>query len=328
MRSKILLFVILLSTTAMTAHSQKDNAIIYVHDAPASFKSQFLQKLMAVLGKKKTIEKSITAGKFSSEAMDPPQDIQLNFVTQMSQVNGRNVWTFQPKQDNSQKVLLYIHGGGYISNLTKYDWDLVKELLIKTHSTVLVADYPLAPAYNYKDVYTYFDKLYIELLSSTSPKDIIFMGNSAGGGIALGFAQKLRNERKQQPSQIIMNSPWLDITMSNPEIMEIDKKDKLLGIKGLKMAGELYAAELDAINYMVSPIYGDLSGLGEIAIFIGTHDLFLADSRKLKQRMEALNIPIKYFEYPKMFHVWVALTNLKESQHAINQMAALINTHD
>lgn len=125
------------------------------------------------------------------------------------------------------------------------------------------------------------------------------MGNSAGSGIALGFAQKLRNENKPLPSQIILNSPWLDITMSNPNITETDKKDKRQSIKGLKMAGQAYAAGLDARDYRVSPLYGDFSGLGKISLFIGTHDLFLADSRKLKQKMKEQNIPINYFEYPK-----------------------------
>ncbi len=154
------------------------------------------------------------------------------------------------------------------------------------------------------------------------------MGNSCGGGIALGFAQKLRNENKPQPSQIILNSPWLDITLSNMDIIELDKKDKLLGIKGLKMAGALYAAGINPIDYKVSPIFGDFSGLGKISIFIGTHDLFFADAQKLKKKLEQQQIAVNYFEYPKMFHLWMALTNMKESQHAIRQLAKLINTKD
>lgn len=114
--------------------------------------------------------------------------------------------------------------------------------------------------------------------------------------------------------------------MSNPDIAEIERKDKLLGIKGLKMAGELYAAGTHPTDYRLSPVYGDFSGLGKISLFIGTHDLFLADSRKLKQKMEEQHIGINYFEYPKMFHVWMAFTNLKESHHAITQIATLVNS--
>lgn len=310
----------------MTLQSQANTSITYVHTPSPSFKSQVLQILAAILGKKNTLQKRIQTFKFSSEAVTPPRILLTDFQSQVKEIDNRRHWMFKPQQSDTTKLILYIHGGGYISNLTKYDWRFVHELLSQTNCCFVVPDYPLAPASNYKDVYTYFDKLYQELLSVVSHKDIIFMGNSCGGGIALGFAQKLRNENKPQPSQIILNSPWLDITLRNPKIAEIDKKDKLLGIKGLKMAGKLYAAELNPTDYKVSPIYGDFSRLGKISLFIGTHDLFHADSKRLKQKMEEFNFFINYFEYPKMFHVWMAVTSLKESQDVIHKIVKLINS--
>jgi acetyl esterase/lipase len=75
--------------------------------------------------------------------------------------------------------------------------------------------------------------------------------------------------------------------MTNPDILAVDKYDKLLCIKGLQLAGEAYADKLDLKDYRVSPIYGDLNQLPKISIFIGTHDLFIADSRKLKSKLDA-----------------------------------------
>jgi acetyl esterase/lipase len=325
MTLRFLMILIIMTTDTTAGQAQTDASVNYIHSGAVSFKSQFLQKLMGILGKKNAMERNIRAGKFSSEAVTPPKVLLSNFKPEVTEVGQRKVWTFRRVPQRSQKVILYIHGGGYISNLTKYDWAFIQELLVKTNCSIIVPDYPLVPHSNYTDVYFFFDELYSILISKTSQENIIFMGNSAGGGIALGFAQKLRNENKPQPSQIILNSPWLDITMSNPDIIEIDKKDNLLGINGLKMAGQAYAADLYEKDYRVSPLYGDFSELGQISLFIGTHDLFLADSRKLKERMKKQNIPINYFEYPKMFHVWIALTNLKESQHAINQIATLVN---
>lgn len=312
----------------MIGQSQTATSVTYVHSSSPSFKSQLLQSLTTVVGKKKDIEKRIKSNRYPSEPTEPTSDLISDFNTEIRNINKRKVWTFTPKQSSSSKVILYIHGGGYISNLTKYDWDLVHELLEKTNCSIIVPDYPLAPFSNYKDVYAYFKELYNAILNETPSENIIFMGNSCGGGIALGFAQKLRNENKPQPSQIILNSPWLDITLSNMDIIELDKKDKLLGIKGLKMAGALYAAGINPIDYKVSPIFGDFSGLGKISIFIGTHDLLFADAQKLKKKLEQQQIAVNYFEYPKMFHLWMALTNMKESQHAIRQLAKLINTKD
>ena len=151
------------------------------------------------------------------------------------------------------------------------------------------------------------------------------MGESAGGGLALGFSMFLRNENKNQPSQLILLAPWLDVSMNNPDILAVDKKDKILGIKGLQMAGIGYAGQTKLDNYKVSPIYGGLADLPQISIFVGTHDLLLADARKLKENADKSGVSINYFEYPKMFHVWILLNKLKEAQVATSQIISLIN---
>ncbi len=324
---KYLICPLLIITNIMHAqiHEPQSTHFDYIHQRPASFKSQFLQTLMAILGKKKGLEKAMTRKQFASEPAIIPEKLRTDFMIEEIDVWQRRAWIVTPKLGRINKVILYIHGGGYISNLTKYDWDFVTELAAKTNSKILVADYPLAPVSNYKDVYAYFDELYRDVLTRIAKDDVIFLGNSAGGGIALGFTQKLRDENQPLPSKIILNSPWLDITMTNPEIASIDNKDKLLGIEGLRMTGKAYAAGLNDKDPMVSPIYGDLSDLPPINLFIGTHDLFLPDARKLKQALRTQNIPMNYFEYPKMFHVWMAVTSLEESQHAIDQMAELIS---
>lgn len=300
------------------------DSITYVHNSSASFMSQFLQSLMSIAGMKNIIERRLKKEKFLNKPAQLPKSLRKNFDLNLTRKMERKIWTLKPKSNVSEKVILYIHGGAYIINIIKFHWKLIEALLLKTNATIIVPDYPLAPDANYNDVYDYFNVIYQELLTKVKPENIIIMGDSAGGGFAIGFAQRLRNENKPQPSQIILLSPWLDITMSNPDILDVDKKDRILGIKGLKIAGKMFADNIDTKDYRVSPIYGDFLGLGKISLFIGTNDLFIADARKLKEELEIANIPINYFEYPKMFHVWLSVTNLKEAKHAIDQLALLI----
>lgn len=324
MKKQLYFLSVCLFTTSVLAQGQSnEETITYVHEE-ASFMSRFVQKIIGLTGIKKMIEKKMKKKDFSQEAAAVPKSLQNNFDVKISEKNGHRYWTLKPKQNISDQVIMYMHGGAYILNMSRSHWELIEKLLIKTQATIVVPDYPLAPNSNCLDAYSFIEALYLELLSTVSPKNIILMGDSAGGGLALGFAQKLRNDNQSPPSQIILISPWLDITMSNPAIIEVDKKDKILGIKGLQMAGESYAGDIDTKDFKVSPIYGDFSGLGKISMFIGTNDLFIADTRKLKNLLAQKNIPVNYFEYPKMFHVWVIVTGLKESKHAINQMASLI----
>ena len=310
------------------AQLHTDTSITYIHDRPTSFRSKALQSLMGMIGAKSRMEKELNDSKTSSEPEELPKSLLEKFVVHVDEINQRKVWTIAPEKNVSQNVVLYIHGGGYVSNLTKYDWQFIEVLLNKTNSMIVVPDYPLAPASNCEDVYDYLDGLYRSLVSKSPEKNIVFLGNSAGGGLALGFAQQLRNKSQTlpQPSQLILISPWLDITLSNPDIHILDKKDKRLSIKGLQMAAKAYAGSVDGKDFRVSPIYGDFSGLGKISLFIGTNDLFVADARKFKGLLDDKNIPFNYFEYPKMFHVWVAVTGLKEAKHAIEQISMLINS--
>lgn len=308
----------------VNAQQKGDASMIYIHQEKVSFKSQIFQRLAAILGAKKYIEKSIVKEKINQEVAPMSKSLRHNFDVSENTINGRSCWTLKPKQNASKKVVLYLHGGAYFWNISKYNWSLAEDLLKKTNATFIIPDYPLAPEFTCKQVYDYMNQLYRELISIHSPDDIIIMGESAGAGLALGFSMFLRNENKAQPAQLIMLAPWLDVAMNNPEIMMVDKHDKILGIKGLQLAGEAYAGDLGSSDYKVSPIQGDLSNLPRISIFVGTHDLFVADSRKLKDKAQAAGIPFNYFEYPKMFHVWILVKKLKEAKHAQKQIVSLI----
>ncbi|MCP4442961.1 MAG: alpha/beta hydrolase [Aureispira sp.] len=305
-----------------------NKSINYIHNEPVSFESKVIQFFMGFLGLKNRTVRNLQKGKFLQKAAMPSKSIQKNLEVDTRKENGRCIWTIRPKQNVSEKVILYMHGGAYIYNILKFHWDLLEELVHKTNATIVVPDYPLAPSASCLDVFNYVGKIYTDLLKKVSPQNIILMGDSAGGGIALGFAQELSLQHKPQPSQIILLAPWLDVTMSNPEIVEVNKKDKMLGIKGLQMAGQAYAKELALTDFRVSPIYGNFEGLGQISIFIGTHDSLIGDARKLKGVLDKQDIPMNYFEYPKMFHVWMVVTRMKEARHVIDQIALLVKNEE
>ncbi len=290
-----------------------------------SFTSQFFQLVASVFGVKKHIEKSIVKNKFDQEAAPLPKSLKENYEVSEKTIMERSIWTLGPKGNTSEKVIVYLHGGAYLWNISKYNWSFAGELLSRTNATLIVPDYPLAPEASSTEVYEFMDQLYQEITSKYSPENIVFIGESAGGGLALGFTMHLRDQHQPQPCQLILLAPWLDVTMNNPEILEVDKNDKILGIKGLQMAGEIYRGQVAKEDFKVSPIYGDLSDLPEISIFVGTYDLFVADSRKLKDKALSLGIPFNYYEYPKMFHIWILDKSLKEATVAKEQIVSLIN---
>ena len=303
------------------------NNIDYQHSISQSFQSKLIQTAMGLFGMKKKMERKMITNGFAKEPAKIPKSLLNKFNIQETEHNARKVWTISPIDIKSDLIILYFHGGAYISSLIKEHWSLIEELISKTGATIIVPDYPLTPEACCKETYDFIRSLFTKLITDYPAKHIVLMGDSAGGGLALGFTQQLRDENKKQPDQIIIFSPWLDVTMCNPILERLDKADNLLSIAGLKNAGQKYAANLDLKDFRVSPIYGYLTGMCRISVFTGTRDILNADAQKLKQLMKAQNINFNYFEYPDMFHDWVIITSLKESHDVIKKVIKLVNDY-
>ncbi len=303
-----------------------NDSIHYIHSDRTSFKGFMATGYIKLKGFKKNFINNVRNKTFKSWPSLIPHSFSNYNDIDSSQVHGRNVFTLSPKAGKSGKYILYIHGGGYVNNIEREHWALIGQLIRQTGAGFVVPDYPLAPAVTAKASFTMVEEVYKDLLVKVPAEKIIFMGDSAGAGFALGLAQKLRDEGQPQPGQIILLSPWLDITMSNPDAVEAEKKDPWLDIEALRGAGKLWAGELDAKDPLLSPIYGPMQGLGKISIFIGGKDVFIADARKLKSMLDKQGIPNNYFEYPGMFHVWMVVTYLKEAKKAIAQIVKLVNS--
>lgn len=280
---------------------------------------------MNVSGTKTALEKGLTKGDIKNDAAPYSKSFAKKYQVEEEVVEGRKVWTISPKQNQSDKVIFFFHGGAYVFNVYPQHWDLIDKLIEKTGATFVVHDYPLVPQYTHKEAYSHTTKVYDGILKKYASREIFFMGDSAGGGLALGFAQLLAKEGAKLPSQIIVSAPWLDASLTNPEISAIDKNDKMLGVEGLRMAGKIYAGDLPVTDHRISPIHGDFKQLPKVTLFIGTHDLFWADAKKLKARLAEENIPFNYYEYPKMFHNWCIIVGMPESKSVINQMSDLIH---
>lgn len=234
-------------------------------------------------------------------------------------MNGHLVWTIAPKENAGGKHVIYLHGGAYVNSFAPQHWTFMSKLVEALNCTVTAPNYPHAPEHYVHDVFKLMLPLYKELAAVAGASNITIMGDSSGGGISLALAQRLREDGLDQPGQIILLSPWLDATLSHPDVPEIDKLDPFMGVEGLKYGGEVYARDVDPRCYLVSPVYGSLKNLAPITVFIGTRDVFWPDCRKLRDLAEAEGVTLDYREYDEMVHDWM-LGPLPEAKHAIAEI--------
>lgn len=229
-----------------------------------------------------------------------------------------------PSKSDTRQIL-YLPGGGYVEQPLMWHWRFLYNLSQKLNGTITVPIYPKAPNHQYDEVFKNVLPIYKDLLTKTSPENIVIMGDSAGGGLSLALSQMLLKEGLPQPGNIVLLSPWLDITLSHPEIESMKKNEPMLNLKLLIESGKTYAGDTDRSNYLLSPINGPLKGLGKITLFIGTHEFFLPDARKFKKLAEKEKIDINYFEYPKMNHVFPVLP-IPEAKRAMQQIVDILKS--
>lgn len=236
-----------------------------------------------------------------------PQKANESCDIETKEFMSRKIFIIKPKTEQlSKKVILYFHGGAYVAEATTLHWDFLEKLANDTKSTIVMPDYPLTPKYTYKDVFNMVEPLYKEIISKVDVKNLVMMGDSAGGGITLALAEKISQNNIQLPSKTILISPWLDVTLTNEKIKEVQKNDKDLNKEKLLIAGISYARDEEGMkSYLVNPINGPLSKLKNVIIYTGTYDILNPDAKDFVEKAKNEEIQITLKEYEKASHIWI-----------------------
>lgn len=262
----------------------------------------------------------------------PPKSLSRNYNLKEYEYQHRMVFTIQPDEElSSGKVIMYLHGGSYVGELYREHWSFFRDLIKDTGATIVVPDYPLTPQYKYTDVFGMVLPLYREIVKKVEKENIILMGDSAGGGIALALAEEAGREELPQPSKLILISPWLDVTMKNQKIDTVQKHDKMLNKKVLTIAGVAYAGGKDMDKYLVSPINGPLDKLENVIIYTGTYDILNPDVHILEKLAKDKKLKLDIRETKSAAHIWLIkrYTDKKydddKAKFAYNDLVELIN---
>lgn len=240
-------------------------------------------------------------------------------------IHRQRVYTFSPSTVNPQRHVVYFHGGAYVWQGDYIHWFFVRHLMRQLDCRVSYVDYPLAPENGYQDTFDMIQGAYEHLVRVYADDNFVFMGDSAGGGLALALAQKLNKAKfPVQPQKSILLSPWLDMRLENPHIKNLENQDPILSREALCLAGDLYAKGADKSDYLLSPINGDMEGLGEVHIFSGTRDILWPDCQKLFEISKPLHKRVFLYAYEHLPHIFMFFP-FRQSKDAINQIIRVLN---
>ncbi|MFJ6086928.1 alpha/beta hydrolase [Streptomyces sp. NPDC092369] len=204
-------------------------------------------------------------------------------------------------------VVLYFHGGVYVLGDALSAAGLASQVGRRTGAKAFSVDYRLAPEHPYPaavdDALAAYEAL---LRDGIAPSDIVFAGESAGGGLAVATLVNARDHGLPLPAATYAMSPYTDLTLAGPSIDTKRDADPLLSRELLEPRVADYTAGQDAGLGLISPVFADLSGLPPLLVQVGSHEILLDDAVRLAQRAAAADVDVTLEVTPGAPHVFQA----------------------
>lgn len=223
-----------------------------------------------------------------------------------------------------EKLIIYVPGGAFVSGPAMHHWDLLADLAKSTDFSIWMIDYPKAPEHKILEISSNMDSIY-DLATNRFPhKQIILMGDSAGGTLLIALAQRLRQQKKALPNAMFLMSPVLDATFSNPKISTLESKDIMLSKIGVLEAKKMCSQEVPLTNTYISPIYGSFKAFPEVHLFIAENDISRPDQELFAIKLCQANVPHRVYFGKGMPHIWPLLPIVREGKNARIQIRTIL----
>jgi acetyl esterase/lipase len=256
----------------------------------------------------------------------PPASLGRGLTITRRPGSGWPVYTLvppgRPASAEPLPVIVYLHGGGWVSEIVVFHWRLAAQLARAVPAEIVVPIYPLIPFGTARSVLDGVLAIVADIRSRTGR--VAIAGDSAGGQIALSTALALRDEGIRLDHTALI-SPALDLSWSNPEIPERQPTDPWLAVPGARIFSDTWRDDLPVSDPAVSPLAGEMTGLGPVSLFTGTHDILNPDARRLLDKLRASEVDVSFHEAPGRLHVYPLLPTWS-GQRARTQLVTLLRT--
>lgn len=247
---------------------------------------------------------------------------------EVDNINGLHSEWLTPKDHMDGKLLLYLHGGGYVVGGCDMHRQMVSHIARAGRIRALLPEYRLAPEHRFPAAIDDAVSSYRSLLDmGIKAEDIIIGGDSAGGGLTVAALLTLRDAGDPLPAAAVLLSPFLDATGSGKSMQTRADRDPLFYPEGLPILLDYYCDPHQRGFPQISPVLADVEGLPPMLIQVGDDEILLSDSERFADECVAAGIDVELQIWPEMWHVFqVFVGKMPESRKAIKQMGAYIQS--
>lgn len=258
------------------------------------------------------------------ELMSFGQLMPWNVFLEDADIEGMPGEWVRPAQAQPGRVLLYLHGGGYVLGSLNTHRALVGTLAQRCGVTALAINYRKAPEYPFPAALDDAQLAYRWLLArGYAPADIMVAGDSAGGGLALALLIALRDAGEPLPAAAIGLSPWTDLLLPAGTLRRVAQEEsQVLEALEIRGWGPLYAADTPLAHPLLSPVQADLQGLPPLLIQISDAEVLGDDVQRFAAKARAAGTPVTLQVFEGLVHWWHLFWRfLPEARTALDQVA-------
>jgi monoterpene epsilon-lactone hydrolase len=246
-----------------------------------------------------------------------PADIEV----EATDADGVAAEWIVPPVDPEGRIILYVHGGGWVLGCPEEVREMVARIARGAQSRALSIDYRLAPEHPHpaaiEDLLTVYRWL---LAEGADNREVAIAGESAGANLALCATMAIRDSGEPMPGALALMSPLTDMTLSGDSLDANSATDPLNQREAVAMFTSVYLGDTPRTDPSASPLLGELAGMPPMIVQVGTSEALLDDSRRLVEKAREAGVEVDYEEFPEMIHLWQGFPYLLEGLRATRRL--------
>lgn len=238
-------------------------------------------------------------------------------------IRGINTYWFTPSNIVDEKIIVFLHGGGYAWGSIESHRAMVSHITEALGVKILLVEYALAPEHPYPQGLNDVVVVYRHLINTYPSKSLAFIGDSAGGGLIVATIDKLQQENIKPPLATILISPWINLLGNTSSYKDNASIDPILTIQNISEYASVYNPQ--GIHH-ANTANLSFTSFPPTLILVGSREILLDDSKIFYNKISGVQKTSALHIYEDETHVWL-LSDIhsKGSKAALNEMKEFLS---